>query len=287
MQPIYELTIKCTKTGLTNAIRGPYYSLAKINGEKEMFDRYPSKTATIEIIVRDVITDPLSKLERIGANDTKYNSFDIRSKKTKSETITLSGGGLTCEFIYKHHEKNYVKSTITHAAMHIYDENIKFGRHLELMDSLWFTGFLCTHFDQQHCDYFDLVLSWVNDIGRKYEPNIIAKLKSTERNAGIYVNGFYTTDVARLCEYCQQVFGVDKYETAKLFIKRDILAFGTKTSDVAQNEYNLTQVAAIYAENGNVEKAREYYKKSNRKHKLEEFESYVEKNGTSVLSSRF
>ena len=62
------------------------------------------------------------------------------------------------------------------------------------------------------------VRKWISDIGSSYNPEVLSSLKVSPHKS-IYVNGFFCKDVKRLCIYCETMFGVDRYEVAKLFVK--------------------------------------------------------------------
>lgn len=55
------------------------------------------------------------------------------------------------------------------------------------------------------------------------------------------------------------MFRVNKYETTKLFIKKDPKNFDVNNKSISKRACNLSKVAAIHAENADIESARKYY----------------------------
>lgn len=268
---VYELTIRCNLTKLEKVIAGPWKIRDNAEEEMAMYARHSYLNTLLFITTKEKHLCDRYEIFK----DERANPFNAKNDRIGNEKLA------------EKKEKNYVSCALIACGAKMYTENNTIRPCVDLINSLWHKGYINVLFDMQHCSYKDIVWGWIDHIGTKYDPEILNRLTGWNTGSGIYVNGFFTNDVVRLCEYCQQVFGVNKYETANLFHKRDVSVFNIDPPDSFGKEYNLTRVAAVYAENGEIEKAMEYYIKSNRKHKLQEFESYVEKHGTSVLSSYF
>lgn len=274
MQFVYELTITCNVTKITNTLAGPYCSLMKIEEEKAIYELYPVPHTTLSITTRDSTTNPLTGFEKHFATDTNHNAFSTKFK-TGFESVN---------------HKLHVENMLDVCAADIYTKNKHICNNIDSavwIGSLWHTGFVNFLFDKNYCYYFKLVNKWIETIGKTYDPTVLSTLNGYLSNDSIYKGGFFTKDVVRLCEYCQHVFGVNKYEVSQHFVKCDISKFDIITPNQYVQDHNMTMIAAIYAELGEIEKAREYYEKSGRVSKLKSFEDYVEKNGTSILSSYF
>lgn len=287
---VYELSVTCNKTNLKRTLCFPNHSKPKLEKDLEMYARHAPSNVTLLMSQRDIITRPLTHIEKNDINDTTPHCFDSNGYQGSTNFLAFKLS----------EEKTYVTDVFLMHGDRMFRENVNIIPCVELVGSLWHKGFVNVLFDGTHCSYMHKVWSWIEDIGNVYNPEVLKTLTLAGIGShSIYKNAFFTENVVRLCEYCQLVFGVDKYETSKLFAKRDIpeITLDPKAYIPSQAQ-KLTHVAAIYAEHGNVRKAREYYKKSiailegencrcNYVRTFENFEAYVEKNGTSVLSSYF
>lgn len=189
------------------------------------------------------------------------------------------------------------------ASVNIYKNNPDILPDAKLVHSFWHRGFVHVLFNLEFCPYANNVWKWIKLIGNKYDPNIITNLGGPyDPEMGdcndLYVKGFLCEDIKNLCDYCHKLFKVNKYETAKLFTTRNPEECDINNKNVSTRAYALTVVAAIYAERNDVESARMYYQKSITESegenwqfryikKFEEFEEYVKKYGTSILSTQF
>lgn len=284
MQPMYELTAKCNKTEITEIVEGPYYSLEKINEEKELYERYAPPNVTFTITNRGVVDYPLSFIEKICVDDTTHNPFDSTFKIPDD--------------VNERESSDYVGRSMIMCSQNVYNKGKDITPCIDLMDSLWFTGFINVLFDGKHCDYMHKVWEWIATIGKTYDPNVLDSIKGSHYR-GPYTNGLYVRDVRRISKYCQQIFGVNKYEVAEQFITREVPKFEDihfLMNDAPVNANEMSHVAAIYAERGDIKMARKSYLKAltfsvetpwenNYLTKLERFDAYVEQHGTSVLSS--
>ena len=102
----------------------------------------------------------------------------------------------------------------------------------------------------------------------------------------------------QMCNVCEIMFGVNRYDVSKLFIKRSPEYFLERGGNKTDRAFNTRHAAAIYAENGNHVKALEYYKLAvsilegkswqyNYQQRLDEYIKYYDEYGTSILSSNF
>ena len=282
-----------------------------------MYQRHALPLTTLMILPRDATLNPLSWVEKMNTDKKEHNPFDSKFKPQTTTTIIPKDFDDPCDlpchitFNSAREEKSFVESVIDVAAKSIFEKNPDILPNVNLIGSLWHRGFVNVLFDRNHCSYIQTVREWINLIGNKFDPNIITNL-GVAGTTGIYVKKFYTDDVKRLCEYCHQMFGVDKYEVAKLFATRNPDEFDIVNGRKSTRAHNLSLVAAVYAERGNVESARKYYQDAitvlNGKNwpvseeqtavrfphwqcnfidKLEKFETYVNKYGTSILSSDY
>ena len=299
---LLELHIRCDVTKKTAKLVGPYISRDKIIEEKEMYQRHALLSTTLIILPRDVTTNPLNWIEKMNIDKKEHNPFDSKFKPTSKVVIPKDPNDprdlpwlLTFDSLKE--EKSWVESCLDSVVQKIYKENPDILPNANLVGSFWHRGFVNVLFDRDHCSHMQTVRKWIDLIGNIYDPNIITNL-GVPAHDGLYVNNFFTDDVKRLCEYCHQIFGVDKYEVAKLFTTKNPDEFDINSKDIATRAYNLTQVAAVYAERSDVESARKYYQNAitvlqgknwqcNFINKYEKFEKYVLEHGTSVLSSNF
>lgn len=128
------------------------------------------------------------------------------------------------------------------------------------------------------------VCTWIEQIGDQYDLTKISQLTGGCWSDGIYIGKNFTSDVKKLCEYCFYMFGVNKFDVAKLFELKDPSSIplpeksenitkmaytatrdkstGAKLCFVAVRTYSLSMIAAIYAEKGETKSARKYYSQS-------------------------
>ncbi|CAH6419772.1 Hypothetical protein HVR_LOCUS850 [uncultured virus] len=195
-------------------------------------------------------------------------------------------------------EKRWVDDIFNSIADDLYRQCVKDGtEEYKIFGSLCHQGFVNHLFDYHHESGMSSVRRWITQIGTFYDPIKIQALKSYDSDS-IYEGGFFSSHVRKLCWYCEMMFGVSRYEVAKNFAKKSPEYFLSKEGDVTSKAHNIAHVAAIYAENGNYEKALEYYKLSvsildgkdwqcNYQQSLDNFLKYYQQNGTSILSSVF
>jgi len=307
MAELWELHIVCSITKLSCKIAGPYRKKTLIEEEKRMYERHidPSM-ATFSIVRRDIEKNPLTSLEDMFADKENHNPFNSEFKLPKSTTyipkIPDDPRDVPWLIVTDNSKKEveWCIDKVSEAAGSIYETNSDITKSsCDMYGSLWHCGLVQHIFGPR---FFPFCRgknnNLIEQIGNKYDPKIISKIHSGYPEEGIYVSGFGTEDVKKLCEYISLMFGVNKFEVAKLFELRDPADIHLPDNDVSCLAYNQTLIAAIFAEKGDIESAREYYKKSvdtlegknwqsNFKRKLEQFEKYVSNNGTSVLSSNF
>lgn len=168
--------------------------------------------------------------------------------------------------------------------------------HYKIYGSLSHRGMIIKIFDYQHNSRMDLHRYWIELIGECFDPDKLSMLKSTD-DESIYQQGFYTSEAKKICEYCETMFGIDKYKVASYLSKRDPSFFdGTKPD--FNGSYDLAHIAAIHAENGDYDQALHYYQlaidhtsnphtKTTYGEKLKQFQKYYEAHGTTILSSFF
>ena len=267
--------------------------------EKAMFERnVPSNIATFEIV--DIPNT------RIRDESYSANPFDSSLKKERYSTITIPkdpNDYRDLPWIFKvdaiEKEKEWVNDIMDMVSNELYKQCINNGTsEFKTIGSLCHRGFINVLFDKNQCSEFKKVQYWIDQICDSYDPIIISNLQFTSVSDGIYVGGFYTNHVKRLCEYCEIMFGVNKYEVAKCFAKINPESFLFDEPILYKRAYNIRKVAAIYAENDNYEEALKYYTLSvdllngqnwqcNYQIKMDNFIDYVKKNGTPILSSNF
>ena len=300
----FELWLICTKTGKETKIVGPYKNRTLIEEEETMYGRHLLPLTSLSIRTRNIKLHPMKSHEKISFDTKKHNPFNS-DFKPPTKTIIIpkdptDARDLPWKLILNssQEEKDWVESIRNIASISCYKNNLDIKLTSDLVGSLWWRGYVNALFDYNHCSYKNIVWQWMGLIGNNFDPVVITNLKGADIGSGIYVNGFFTDDVTRLCEYCHKLFGKDKYEVATLFIKRNLTDFNCQEPDIVNRAYNLTQVAAIYAEDGNIESARKYYQESicllegkdwqcNYIDTYNKFEEYVKLHGTSILSSYF
>ena len=300
----FELWLICTKIGKETKIVGPYGNRTLIEEENTMYGRHLLPLTSLSIKTRNIELHPMVWHEKICFDEKKHNPFNS-DFKSPAKTIIIpkdptDARDLPWKLILdsSQEEKDWVESRLDIASASIYENNLDIKLTFDLVSSLWWRGYVNVLFDYNHCSYKNIVWEWMGLIGTTFDPMVITNLKGAYRDSGIYVNGFFTNDVIRLCEYCHQLFGKNKFEVARLFTKRNVTDFNLQGPDLVSRAYNLTRVATIYAEDGNIESARKYYQESirilegkdwqcNYVDKYNKFEEYVKIHGTSILSSHF
>jgi hypothetical protein len=141
---------------------------------------------------------------------------------------------------------------------------------------------------------------WIDIIGFQFDPKSIKKLYGSDcSDLSLYINGFYTNEVRNICDYCQRMFKISRYEIATYFEKREPIYFlqmADKEQDWLKKRNLLRKVGMIYAENNDMDKAMNYFietdemtTKNDKRNSWPKFASelkvYVEKNKTSILFS--
>lgn len=304
---LFELYIRCDVTNVCSKLYGPY-CFDIISEENEMYERHAVPKTTLLISQRNTKLHPLDWFEKICACDKQHNSFNTKFKPPQTHTIIPKDPNdprdvpwlLTFDSLAQ--EKDWIESGLDTASEKIYKNNTHIQPSPTMVESLWHRGYVNILFDRTHCSYFSTVRDWIRQIGNTYNPTVISNLKGVCGGSGLYRGEFFTNDVKHLCEYCHKIFAIDRYETAKLFTTKDpqdfdIPACGDETK-ISTRAYRLTQVAAVYAERGCIDSAREYYQKAietlngkdwqcNFIKQFKDFEKYVEQHGTSILSSHF
>lgn len=299
---LYELHIVCSITGLSTQIVGPYYNKTLIEEERDMYERnvLPS-LATFSIVIRDLQKNPLTFIEELNKDTKTHNCFDAKFKPKTTTTIIPKDPNdprdLPWEITFNSdkEENMWVTDIVNSAAVEIYKQNPSLIEPCSsLYGSLWHHGFVYNLIDYTHCSYKEIVNSWINKIGNKYDPVIISQLHGICSD-GIYVGNFFSKDVKNLCEYCYRMFGIDKYDVAKLFELKDPTSI-VLPYEISKRAYNEKMIGMIYAEKNDLESARKYYVQAvktldgqswqcNFQRALDKFEKYVAEHGTSVLSS--
>ncbi len=194
---------------------------------------------------------------------------------------------------YQAKEKDWVKGIFYDMADFLYEQCIKENSNdYKVYGSLCHIGFVNDLFDYHHQAHMSSIRQWITDIGDAYNPEIITNLKSYGPDS-IYVEGFYCKDVKRLSIYCEIMFGVNRYEVAKLFVKRSPKYFLNREHEA----HNMLYIGGIYAENGDYENALKYYRESIQlssngcrffyQHHLDNLINHYNETGTSMLSTDF
>ncbi len=167
-------------------------------------------------------------------------------------------------------------------------------------------GYVRKTFDLDHCSYSQRVYDWVSVIGPQWNSDAIALLKgvnigfchSEGIDGSLYVGNFYTSDVKKICQYCADMFGIPKFEIAKLFVKvslETLLEKMEKTSTLSAKRYMLHKIGCLHAENDDYIKAREFFQKAADvplrsiddfwRSQCVKLDEYVKQHGTSRLFS--
>lgn len=182
-------------------------------------------------------------------------------------------------------------------------------------DSCIHEGLINEIFDRDHCSYVKEVYDWCKTMGDHYDLLTLRKLKALSQskitfgdNESIYQIGFYTSTIKEICEYCEIMFVVDKFDVAKCFEKQSIKHFHEleekaierldKNSydyddEVLQNNrFYKKRIACVYAEMNDYDTALKLLEEcetmcndSHYKGEKDKLMKYVKNSGTSILSS--
>jgi tetratricopeptide (TPR) repeat protein len=281
----------------------------------EMLERHTSKddiAFTVKVLP-ETYDELKSKLDSVGTIllKEKYdpNPFNAALKKERySQTIIPKDPSdsrdlpwvITWDALKE--EERYVKSDLNSIADSMYSLSCENNDNkYKVYGSYAHRGFVNSLFKYQNCSFMDCVRGWITTIGDKFDPDKIGSLRFFGYDDSIYKGHFYEKYAVILCEYCEKMFDISKYEVSKYFEKKDPQFFLDKL-DSNDNPYlecrYFSKIAYVYAELGNYEKAIEYFTKyvgtmSTEKIKksgyirdiniIEQFNNYCEENGTSML----
>jgi hypothetical protein len=295
-QPLFSLICFDVKTGVKHEVWIDNPIRQTVNEEKAMFERnVKPDMATFEIVETDKTSTDLYE----------KNPFDSTLKKEPYSTLILDVGEkdrympMQITISAAKEEEKWIDSQMDSISKKMYKRCVEAGtQQFKIVGSLCHRGFVNTLFDREHCSDIDWIRRCTEQIGNAFDPVIISKLKHTSEGGHIYVGGFYTDQVKRFCEYCEIMFGVNKYEVAKYFAKTDPKTIDINCDSLSTKTYNMSIVAAIHAENGDYDQALKYYQMAtallegktwqpNYQRSLDKFLKYFKKNGTTILSSNF
>jgi len=299
--------INC-KDPLTGLIYRTYAEIRRSAEENvEMYRRHISEDVMIFSV--EVIDDRYD-------GEYRVNAFNSKFKKGESETIIIPKlpdirWDVTWKLRLNHisEEEKYVKDLFDSFCDHLYkisqnDSNKHKNQH-KIYGSCCHRGFINSLFDYHHQSGMSSIRKYVEIIGDCVDNVLenISKLSALKKSQyggdTIYKNGFYTSYVEKMCEYCEIMFGMSRYEIAKHFEKEDPESFIRK-AETSEKDYEkrylMFCVGAIYAENGEYERALSTLREANKmirdEHgiftsEIEDLIRYYETNGTSILSSKF
>lgn len=196
----------------------------------------------------------------------------------------------------------------------LYQQSLKLDTtkdYCKIYDSICHRGLINTVFDYTNTSWMSKVRSDIEILGsntdldldkiRVLNDNVFVydSIRSTSfLTKTIYKNGHTPWYVRGISDYCQTMFGINRYNVAKLFEKNDPIIFidyaSSISSDVVKH-HCMFMAGCIHAELDNYEEALTMFEEANSLFsndyiadfitEVENFKEYYEKHGTSILSS--
>lgn len=314
---------KDVKTGLILKDQIPQL-LRSVTQDISMYYRHLSKdqiNISYEVLESDTYDTLIKKPEfsqcKYLINDTyRPNPFNSELNETKYSYITIPAIPddprdtpwlIRCD--HKREEQKFVKDKFNDVCINIYflstsDVELKSHMFHKIHGTCCNVGYINYHFDYHKCSGMSLIRNWIEMLhstsNLKNNVELITEngLKTKyQDNESIYKGRFYTSEVQKLSEYCEEVFGVSRFIVATYFEKSNPEIFMKKIGqekNLNRKGYYLIVLASIYAELDDYSNALKTYIEAldtfdNPDHgwkcHLEKFKEYYNKNGTTILSS--
>ena len=282
------------------------YPMQSVHEDIEMYERHNdgNKAFSFEIIGNHEQT--LSRFTRCSIDQNyRRNPFNAALKCKSHDTIIIPKDPedprdlpWVLTFDNSQKETEWVNDIFNGIADRLYqqccEEN---SEDYKIFGLLCHQGMINHVFDYHHESQMKTFRKWINQLGPVFHPDILSSFRMSYDNS-IYLNNMFCSHVRKFCIYCERMFDISRYQVAKLFVKRSPEKFINKGDYTVRKAYNNNRAAAIYAENGDYETALKYYQHSvdllkdescqvNYQHTMDEFITYYQQNGTSVLSSKY
>lgn len=198
------------------------------------------------------------------------NPFDATQKEQRYEQGYAPDFGLPFVWDNQEREYEYAMDTYHYVAVQMYQLCLSNNDHksYKVVGSICHDGFVNHLFDHYHRGHMPAIRSWIETIGQQYDPS---KLKTIhlprfDDYVGVYAQNLYCCDVIKLCEYCEIMFGVSKYDVAPMFERESLDAVIQSCKTDKQDELSpsaLYRLARICAENDDYQGALLYCQRYN------------------------
>lgn len=321
--PLYNLFIKCPKTGFTRRVTAGPIDLTFVQKEKELFERHIDPK-----IANFVIEQQEKKIHHWEkAFNKSFTLFLERREKMFEEKkiIEIYEKKEDCLGLYniKHTKYKYANSRFDAESAWVENFLVEISIIIYIWDkesilvkkpcnnifgSLWHLGLINYLVSDISTQKGNKIKQNFKLLGDKFDPNIFKRLEGSPGE--IYLN-FNSGHVEILCDYCEKLFGVNRFEVARLFDVVDVsVAINRLNSNPTDTDRPFIEerIASIYAEMDDIPNAKKYYNKASvsymklciqapntsinvgqplmNKHlanKCVLFQEYLDLNGTSVL----
>lgn len=204
-------------------------------------------------------------------------------------------------------EKKYVMDRFNGICADIYQKSIK-DDSLSVLHKIYGScchkGYINVHFDYTKCSSMSKIQKMIEILhscnlkDAMININQMNQIEYNENNPGIYQSNFNTDIVRKICTYCEDIFGHNKYEVAQYFTKTDpnnIIKIINSSLNKVNNIYFYKLLIFIYAELDNYKLAIETYENAielfgymdpHFESDIKKLKLYHEKNGTTILFSQ-
>ena len=208
---IAAMQYECAKTH--TIVTGNFENERNVREEFEMLERHPDLFQS-NFIRASVVYPKVQSVSKIGV---KYgyvpNPFNASLKKDCDEIDA------------RIQERDWVRTHITNVCdwfcLTFINEN---NASTPIFGSCAHRGFVNKIFGMDYLPTNKTVYGWINEIGTKFDPVVIkslcggqysCKCGQVSDSRSPYANFLCSHDVRNLCEYCEVMFQVNKFEVAK------------------------------------------------------------------------
>ena len=140
---------------------------------------------------------------------------------------------------------------------YMYSTALMYQYH-KIFNSLFYDGYIIYLFNTVDPSYVTKLIEWFKLIGCSYSKEAINRIQNDYKIITVYKNNITGIEAQRICQYCEEMFGIDRKEVAGHMEKTDILSVlwdMTQTKYKKLISYYYRVIAGIFLENGNYNKA--------------------------------
>lgn len=142
-----------------------------------------------------------------------FNAERIRKKDVQIQALPDDPRNLSrkTEIDYVKEEIKWVHRDLDYLADRFYQICLDdYLDHYKIYGSLAHRGLINKIFDYYYNSYIEFHKKWIELIGDHFDPEKLSNLKSFHKDS-TYEQGFSTREVEYLCDYCEIMFGIDRF----------------------------------------------------------------------------